>query len=1318
MATETPSSHQVNEEKPFPERIGRYQVRQRLGGGGFGNVYRCYDALAEREVAIKVPHRNRFTNEAAKEAMLREARRVGRLRHSGIVQLLDVGENDTEIFLIYQFIEGMSLFELMRQGPLWHDQVVLLVAQVAEALHYAHSQEVFHRDIKPGNILIDTKGTPYITDFGLAIREDELVGERGLVSGTLPYMPPEQARGEGHRVDGRTDIYSLGVVLYEALCQRRPFRGNAREVMDQILHREPPPPRQIVDTIDPELERICLKAMAKQMNARYLTAGDMAKDLRLAVDGNRRQAAPEPETVDVRPSVAPPTPVQAPSVLPKGLRSFGPEDSDFFLDLLPGPRDRERLPESIRFWKARIESRDPDAAFAVGLVYGPSGCGKSSLVKAGLLPRLHWDVVPIYVEATRESTETRLEKALHRAFPILNSDLSVAEKLAVLRRGQDLSINKKLLIVFDQFEQWLHAFGQNMENSNLVAALRQADGVHIQFILMVRDDFWMSVSRLFEFLEINLDRAANSRAVDLFDIDHARRVLRLFGQAFERLPPEPKNLTPDQEAFLDRAVAELNQDGRIIPVRLSLFADLMKVRPWTSTALIEVGGAEGVGVRFLEETFSGRAALPDLRAMEKHVRALLQALLPESGTDIKGRMRSGKELATASGLADQSGRFKRLMDLLDRELHIITPTEAEINAEKDSGAKHKPLADNPESESTVVRLGAFYQLTHDYLVPSLREWLTHERRKTWRGRAELCLEERTAQWLRSQDQRFLPSAPELFVILLGVPSRKCTADQRALRRASATYYTTHWGTWLLLLLACALAIGKYSSSISRTAKQERAEAHVSSLISTSPERVPVELEKLAAVREYALPLLRARFDDDSNDANKYDERLRAAFALASLDRVDHHFLVQAVAQAPALECKNLITALVPVLGLAKEELHARTLDASNKPETRARYAVVLLHLGDADPAQAILSLQADPTLRTSFVLNYRIWHGGLRQLAEILNDAQDSALRSGLCSALGLIDPLSVEREAFRELTQVLSSLYENAPDSATHGAAAFALHKWKVTGLRGEPTARRNTGRQWFVNGQGMKMVRIVGSPFIMGDASDDKAPVHEVDLHHAYYLGDQKISVRLFRRFLDDPTYDGEKPEPWSKADAAFNLQDDCPVQKVNWNDVILFCNWLSRKEDLMPCYKKTKDGWYWLPDSNGYRLPTEAEWEFACRAGTTTKYSFGDDPALLTEFAVFREMHTFPEESRIPNGWGLFGMHGNVSEWCWDRYYDVPVHGIDREGSSVGVAHVLRGGFYLNFALGCTSGKRTHLNNATLRTEGAGIRVAADARPAHAE
>ena len=202
-----------------------------------------------------------------------------------------------------------------------------------------------------------------------------------------------------------------------------------------------------------------------------------------------------------------------------------------------------------------------------------------------------------------QETETRLLAGLRKACPAVSSNASLKETLAALRRGQGIALGKKVVIVLDQFEQWLHA-KKAETNTELVHALRQCDGGLVQCIVMVRDDFWLAVSRFLRDLEIRLVEGQNSALADLFDLDHARKVLAAFGRAFGKLPEMSRDTTKEQKEFLKQAVSGLAQEGKVVCVRLALFAQMMKGKIWSPATLKEVGGTEGVGGTFLEETFS------------------------------------------------------------------------------------------------------------------------------------------------------------------------------------------------------------------------------------------------------------------------------------------------------------------------------------------------------------------------------------------------------------------------------------------------------------------------------------------------------------------------------------------------------------------------------------------------------------------------------------------------------------------------------------------------------------------------------------------
>lgn len=271
-----------------PESIGRFPVRRLLGQGGFADVYLCDHPVLKQAVAVKVPRRDRRQSEAALARFVQEAQTVARLKHANIVQVFDADRlPDGTCYIVMEYVAGETLKDRLDRGDaprLSPDAAAELLAKIAEAVHFANQKHgLIHRDLKPGNILLDEHGEPKVADFGLALFEDEQRAHAGETAGTLRYMSPEQVRGDVQYLDARSDIWSMGVILYEMLARRVPFgakSGDEKETMDEILRRDPKPPRQIDDAIPPGLSEICLKCLEKQPRDRYASSGDLAAALR------------------------------------------------------------------------------------------------------------------------------------------------------------------------------------------------------------------------------------------------------------------------------------------------------------------------------------------------------------------------------------------------------------------------------------------------------------------------------------------------------------------------------------------------------------------------------------------------------------------------------------------------------------------------------------------------------------------------------------------------------------------------------------------------------------------------------------------------------------------------------------------------------------------------------------------------------------------------------------------------------------------------------------------------------------------------------
>lgn len=276
--------------------FGEYELLKPVGRGGMGVVYKARQVKLDRTVAVKMILAGQLANENELARFYAEAQAAGNLKHSNIVQIHMVGEIDGHHYYSMDYIEGKTLAELRRERKLAPEQAARYVKIVAEAVDYAHRQGILHRDLKPGNILIDQQDQPHITDFGLAKRlNDELhLTADGTALGTPSYMSPEQAQALGSQIGPATDIYSLGVILYELLAQRVPFKEESPwDTISAVIHKQPEPPRKWNRSIPPELQAVVMKCLRKEPEKRYASAQELADDLQRFLDGEPVLAKPQ-----------------------------------------------------------------------------------------------------------------------------------------------------------------------------------------------------------------------------------------------------------------------------------------------------------------------------------------------------------------------------------------------------------------------------------------------------------------------------------------------------------------------------------------------------------------------------------------------------------------------------------------------------------------------------------------------------------------------------------------------------------------------------------------------------------------------------------------------------------------------------------------------------------------------------------------------------------------------------------------------------------------------------------------------------------------
>lgn len=1232
----------------IPETVGGFQIIRALGTGAFGAVYKATEIASGKVFALKFPRRRSIFSLDELRQIQNEADAAKDLDHPAIVKSFGLRTADPFIFIVQQYIDGQTLAEIKLDDD---RQVVSVVAKVADGLAYAHRAKLIHRDLKPSNIMIDGTGNPLIVDFGLAVHENVQRRLKGQRCGSPPYMSPEQVLGLTHQMDGRSDIWSLGVILYELLTRSRPFDGsNADEVFEEIKSRNEKPLRMLRPDLDHELQRICLRCLAKSIRDRYPTADELADDLNLWLQHeeawNTRTFAP---------------------LVPRGLRPYEPQDADSFVQLLPGLRDRHGVPESILYWKRKIESFTELGGFAVGVILGPSGCGKSSFVRAGLIPRLDPQVVrQVYVEASRNHTEERLRDSLQSVFTEIPSDAGLTTIFDGLKNRSWSKDTRKVVIIIDQFEQWIST-NSSLQESELVEALRHCDGSNLYCILLLRDEYWLGASRFLNTLGVGWSEAENIQRLDLLCKPHAQSVLYQLGRSLGKLPEDESQLTDANHTFLATVVEELANDDRVVCIELSTFSEMFRDREWSIKELSRIGGISGVGEMYLEELFGANSRLPHAIGIKHKIKLLLESLLPKAkDMPLNTRKCTVKQLKSAVGELGEV-EFDRMLHWLVSDLRLITQTNTEW------------LDDDRNGKVSGSDADVYYRLTHDYLVPSLKSWLDRDNRVYWRGRAKLRLEELADLWSLKKESRYLPSLFDFLRIkfaTFGTRSIRLTQVHHRFMKAAALWHGRRLGVASVL----ALVLFAVFAQIHRTrVKRIEATVAVQRYLDSGVQDVESHLDGLQKFSppSYVESALKSGYEIETEKTHRIDIALNL---IGDVDEVRLERIVAAFSDVSDSECRFAIGQMANSAATSCAVLKRRTdpLEQSSRNNFETvRIAAALLYLNDAAYAEQIYANQKDPTigtLLTHAIVN--LFPDSNRLLKVVTGEVASPDLLCGLLVAAGNYPIESWSPEEQSGWRSLLHQHYAKNQDSGVHGACAYLLQRWRL-GLPNLPATKSpREGFEWWVievlPGIKTTFVRVPGRNFtrmqekILSPKVDQYFPPGKDSVTSEFWLADCELQFRLFSEWLKEASPIAsdrimvpgalhqsleQRMRTGRRSKALFDQAGfDLPVCVISHSEASEFIDWLNKRE-------------VFAEGNLEFSLPTADEFYVACLGNAVTSQYFGDHSTdhLQDRYAVLASSleatdELFPPDAamiqfprtRAPNRLGLFDMNGNVGEF----------------------------------------------------------------------
>ncbi len=1298
-------------------RFGRYRIIRALGKGAMGTVYLAEDTQIERQVALKTPH---FTEDPTGEQMerfFREARAAGNLRHPNICPIYDFGQIDGKHYISMAYIEGRPLSAYIQPDkPQSERQILIVIRKLALALQEAHDHGIVHRDLKPANIMVDKKGEPTIMDFGLARqtrREDDIrLTQTGDIIGTPAYMSPEQVEGEPEKIGSPTDQYSLGVILYELLTRQLPFRGSVMAVMGQILTKEVTPPSQSRPDLDPRIEAVCLKMMAKPALQRFASLKAVADELA----GILKNPAAKPKQEDTGGQTARATEspagqssadrLRADASASQALKSFKPKSLT--------ESDLASLEELARKCLARrdyeqtiqIVERIPEEQRNARLV----ALFENARAKADEITFLIVDID----EAERlNDAQTALKKAeaLLKVKPGHHRALEVREKYSRPGEGGAARIG-----VLDQFRRPLNdrgwipwsvlAFG--------LAVFGVMTGVIVIYlgrtaVVIDIQDLGVEVAVKGTTLTVT---GPDKQSVKVEPGDQELKItsagLETITKSFTLKKGEKRTVTVsilDKKlvAWLDNEIApptrgHEEQSSSPTAGGKSASSPPTPAHKEQTTAALPPTFKNSIGMEFVlvpkgkswlggggGQTGDKEVVIDQDFYLGKY--EVTQAEWAAVTGRNRGFFRRGKNEVLNVSDADltrfpvehvswlDAQDFLERLNMEAKEAGWVYRLPKEV--EWEYACRGGPLSDKVESASYF-----YFDKPTNQLLPEQANF------KSGKGPNRTCkvgsyppnrlglydMHGNVCEWCDDADTR-MENGAHCRVNRGGgwySPSKNCEA---ASRDARAPWVPRHFrNDHGIGFRVARVPVGKEKEIV----------------------KIPAEEKQPAVAVVVTSPV-----GPKPNVATAAPKISSRPFLVRGEWRIENDELVQ-----PTLATGEF----GPVLAFGEATLSNYDLNLeAKKTGGRGPLGICFHWLGPGHYRSFLLAWNGwlnsehayngkwgrDNAISLKYSSNrwyslkvevrgdtFRAYLDGVLQFEQT-----DARFTNGrMC----LFTDIAAARFRRIKVSDPQGNvLFEGLPDllPASNKTIPKANIGHSSRSLTAEETAAKSAQKQWAerlkaavisTNSLGIKLALIPPGEFQMGSPISESQrngneQQHRVRITKPFSLGVYEITQSEFEQVMGrNPSWFSNTGGPAEAATGVDTSRN--PVEQVSWYDAIEFCNKLSEKEGRRPYYRiadieretdgSIKDAEVSVEGGGGYCLPTEAQCEYACRAGTTTPFNFGiaNNGAECncngklpygTEEQSPAPGRTVPVGSYRPNAFGLYDMHGNVNEWCWDMF-----------------------------------------------------------------